>query len=222
LLVCKDRTDRARVPISAKLVANLLEKAGVNHILTMDLHAGQLQGFFDIPVDNLMVMPLMVEAIKKYKLPDLVVVAPDVGSIKLARDYATALGVDFAVVDKIRKEATVVESTTVIGDIKNRNVLLPDDICSTAGTLVSGAKACREKGAARIFCSVTHGLLVGDAVRKIEESPIEALLMSDTIPVTDRLSGLSKLQTVSVAAHFAKAIDRIFSGESIHSLNVQA
>ncbi|NGX57771.1 MAG: Ribose-phosphate pyrophosphokinase [Chlamydiae bacterium] len=214
----QDRKDKPRVPISAKLVANLLEKAGVDRVLTMDLHAGQLQGFFDIPVDNLNSMPLLANAFKRLDLPDVVIVAPDAGSIKLARDYANLLGVDFAVIDKIRRCATEVEITTLIGEIEGKNVLLADDMCSTGGTLVSAAKACREKGALRIFCSLAHGLFVGNSVERVEDSPIEVLLMSNTIPVTDRLTGLTKYQIVSVGSHFAEAINCINSAGSIHSL----
>jgi len=214
----QDRKDKPRVPISAKLVANLLETAGVDRVLTMDLHAGQVQGFFDIPVDNLNSLPLMVEAFKKLEIPNLVVVSPDAGSIKLARDYAALLGVDYAVIDKIRSSATEVAITTVIGEIEGKNVLLADDMCSTGGTLASAAQACREKGALGIFCSLAHGLFVGNSVERIEKSPIELLLMSNTIPVTDRLDGLTKYQVVSVGAHFAEAINCINSAGSIHSL----
>ncbi len=214
----QDRKDKPRVPISAKLVANLLEKAGADRILTMDLHAGQIQGFFDIPVDNLLSLPLMAKAFQRLEIDDVVVVAPDVGSIKLVRDYAQLLGVDFAVIDKIRSSATEVEITALIGDIKGKNVLLADDVCSTGGTLVSAAKACQEKGASRVFCSITHGLFVGESVNRIENSPIEVLLMSNTIPVTNRLDGLTKSRVVSVGSHFAEAINCINSAGSIHSL----
>jgi len=214
----QDRKDKPRVPISAKLVANLLETAGVDRVLTMDLHAGQVQGFFDIPVDNLNSLPLMVEAFKKLEIPNLVVVSPDAGSIKLARDYAALLGVDYAVIDKIRSSATEVAITTVIGEIEGKNVLLADDMCSTGGTLASAAKACREKGALRIYCSLSHGLFVGNSVKRIEDCPIEQLLMSNTIPVTERLADLTRYQVVSVGSHFAEAINCINSAGSIHSL----
>jgi len=214
----QDRKDKPRVPISAKLVANMLETAGVDRVLTMDLHAGQIQGFFDIPVDNLNSLPLMASAFQKLEIPNLVVVAPDAGSIKLARDYALLLGVDFAVIDKIRSSATEVEISTVIGEIEGKNVLLADDMCSTGGTLVSAAKACREKGALQIFCSLAHGLFVGNSVERIENSPIELLLMSNTIPVTERLAGLTRYQVVSVGSHFAEAINCINSAGSINSL----
>ncbi len=214
----QDRKDKPRVPISAKLVANMLETSGVNRVLTMDLHAGQIQGFFDIPVDNLSSLPLMASAFKELSVENYVVVAPDAGSIKLARDYAVLLGVDYAVIDKIRSSATEVEITTVIGDINGKNVLLADDMCSTGGTLASAAKACREKGALRIYCSLSHGLFVGNSVKRIEDCPIEQLLMSNTIPVTDRLADLTRYQVVSVGSHFAEAINCINSAGSIHSL----
>ena len=207
------------MPITAKLVANLLVKAGVTRVLTMDLHTNQLQGFFDIPVDNLFARPLLADALKRdFGTENLVVVTPDIGSIKLARAYASHMKVDFAIVDKHRTDASHVEVVTLIGDVKGKDVLLADDMCSTAGTLVSAAKVCREKGANRVFAAVTHGLFVGDAVQKIEQSPIEVLYMSNTIPYTDRLAGTTKIKSVSVAELFGQAIHCILSRESISSL----
>ncbi len=215
----QDRKDKPRVPITAKLVANLLVNAGATRVLTMDLHAGQLQGFFDIPVDNLFARPILAEAFKQSGTSNFVVVAPDIGSVKLARSYASHLKADFAVVDKHRINSTQVEVVTLIGDVKGKDVLLADDMCSTAGTLVSAAKACREKGGAnRILAAVTHGLFVEDSVEKIEQSPIETLLMSNTIPYTDRLAGSTKIRTVSIASLFGQAISCIVSQESISSL----
>lgn len=214
----QDRKDKPRVPITAKLVANLLVNAGATRILTMDLHAGQLQGFFDIPVDNLFARPVLAESSKKMCGSNFIVVTPDIGSVKLARAYASQLGVDIVIVDKHRSTATQVEVVTIIGDVKGKDVLLADDICSTAGTLVSAAKACREKGANRIFAVATHGILVGNAVDKIEKSPIEALMISNTIQPTDRLKNSAKIRTVSVAPLFAQAIRCIISRESISSL----
>jgi ribose-phosphate pyrophosphokinase len=214
----QDRLDKPRVPISAKLVANLLVAAGATRVLTMDLHTGQLQGFFDVPVDNLIAMPLMIKAFQALHQGNVAVVTPDIGSIKLARAYATALHADFVIIDKHRKSPTDTEVVSVIGDVKGKDILLADDMCSTGGTLASAAKACREKGALKIYASVTHGLCVSKAVSKIEQSPIEAFLMSNTIPYTDRLSGFSKLHQVSVASHFAHAIQCILSKESISAL----
>lgn len=214
----QDRKDKPRVPITAKLVANLLVTAGATRVLTMDLHAGQLQGFFDVPVDNLYGRPKLALAFKELQPQNFVVVAPDIGSVKIGRAYASHLGVEMAIVDKQRLNATHVEVGALIGNVQGKDVLLADDMCSTAGTLVSAAKACREKGANRIFATVTHGIFVGESVKKIEQSPIEALLMSNTIPYSDRLKNSTKIQIVSVASLFAQAIQCILSRESISSL----
>lgn len=215
----QDRKDRPRVPITAKLVANLLVNAGATRVLTMDLHTQQIQGFFDVPVDNLYGRPRLAEAVKQDVGSDnLVVVTPDIGSVKLARSYATHLNVGFAIVDKHRTNATHVEAVTLIGDVKGKNVLLADDMCSTGGTLVSAAKACQEKGAKRIFAAVTHGLFVGDALGKIKQSPIETLYTSNTIPYTDRLDKATKIRTVSVGSLFGQAIRCIVTQKSVSSL----
>ena len=215
----QDRKDKPRVPITAKLVANLLVSAGVTRVLTMDLHASQLQGFFDIPVDTLFGRQCLIEAFKEYNPGKVAVVAPDIGSVKMGRTYATQLGVDhLAVVDKQRTSATHVDVVNLIGDVSEKDVLLADDMCSTAGTLVSAAKACQEKGARRIFAAATHGILVGDAVEKIEQSPIEVLLVTNTIPCKDRIRNSTKIRVVSAAPFFSKAIRCLISQESITSL----
>ena len=216
----QDRKDKPRVPITAKLVANLLVNAGATRVLTMDLHAGQVQGFFDVPVDNIFGRPVLADAFMKL-MPsdsDIVVVTPDVGSVKLARAYGRHLNTGFAIVDKLRTSATEVDVATVIGDVKGKDVLLADDMCSTGGTLVSAAKACREKGAKRIFAAVTHGILVGDALEKIEKSPIEALIISNTVPATESVLKCSKVRIISIAPLLAQAIGCIISKESISSL----
>ncbi|EFB40795.1 hypothetical protein pah_c188o048 [Parachlamydia acanthamoebae str. Hall's coccus] len=214
----QDRKDKPRVPITAKLVANLLVDAGATRILTMDLHAGQLQGFFDIPVDNLQARLRLGEAFNDLMPSNFAVVAPDVGSVKLARDYAHQLGVDLAIASKHRTSVSDVQIATLFGDVEGKDVLLADDMCSTAGTLVSAAKACQEKGARRIFAAVTHGLFVGNAVARIEKSPIETVLVSNTIPYTDRLSQSTKIKIVSVASLLGQAISCILSRQSISSL----
>ena len=216
----QDRKDKPRVPITAKLVANMLTAAGATGVITMDLHTEQLQGFFDIPVDNLYGRQKLADAAREIiGHNDFVVVTPDIGSIKLAKAYASHLKVDFAIVDKHRSDATHVEVVTLIGDVKGKDVLLADDMCSTAGTLVSAAKVCHEKGAKRIFAVSTHGLLVGDSVSKIEQSPIELLLVSNTIPSMGRCKDSKKIRTVSVASLFGQAISCIVSRESISSFN---
>lgn len=215
----QDRKDRPRAPITAKLVAEILEKAGATRVLTMELHAAQIQGFFDIPVDDLYAWPCLIEAFTESRsIDNLVVVAPDVGSIKLARSYATRMNVEMAIVDKRRMTATEVLMTTLIGNVNGKDVLLADDMCSTGGTLVSAAKVCQEKGAKNIFATVTHGLFVGDSIQKIECSPIQHIFMSNTIPKTERLQGTQKIHEVSVAPLFAKAICCIIQQESISSL----
>lgn len=213
----QDRKDRPRVPITAKLVANLLVRAGATRVLTMDLHAGQLEGFFDIPVDNLRSRPLLEEVYREINFGQCVVVAPDVGSVKLARAYANHMGGLMAVVDKQRIDASHVQTAMVIGDVQGKDVLLADDMCSTAGTLVSAAKACREKGAKRIVAAVTHGLFSGQALEAIEESPIEVLLVSNTIAASESVRKIKKIRVVSVASLFSQAIDCILAQESISS-----
>lgn len=214
----QDRKDKPRVPITAKLVANMLESAGVSTVLTFDLHADQIQGFFNVPVDNLHGRPLLIEAFNQQGINNPIVVAPDAGSVKITRDYAAYLGIDFAVFDKIRISVNEVEVVTVIGNVEGKDVLLADDMSSTAGTLVSAAKACHEKGAKRIFSAITHGLFVGGAVEKIEASPIEAMFVCNTIAWTNRLSGSTKIKVVSIAPLISKAIRCILAGESVSSL----
>ncbi len=206
----QDRADKSGVPITAKLVADLLEQAGATQLLTVDLHAAQLQGFFDIPVTDVAAKDVMAEGFKElYGLKDVCVVAPDIGSVKLARSYARALGAHMAIVDKVRSGPTQVDAVTVIGDVKGKDILLADDMCSTGSTLASAAKACREKGAKRIFAAVTHGILVGDAMQKIAESPIEALMISDTIPIDGRVHHDVKVHIISIAPLLARAIRSI-------------
>jgi len=213
----QDRKDQPRVPITAKLVANLLVEAGATRILAIDLHAGQLQGFFDIPVDHIHGSKPLLERFKELNVDNCIVVAPDVGSVKIARNFASQLSLDFAIINKHRVSSTNIDEVTLIGEVKGKNILLADDMCSTGGTLVSAAKACREKGACRIFAAVTHGLCVGCSVEEIENSLIEAVLMTNTIPYTDRLAGSSKWITVSIAPLLAHAIRCIIADESLSS-----
>ncbi len=215
----QDRKDKPREPITAKLVANLLVTSGIDHILTMDLHAGQVQGFFDIPLDNLNGRPVLAEAFKRlYKGHNCVVVTPDVGSVKIARNYAHHLGVDFVIIDKHRVDPLHIDTVRVIGDIKGKDVLLADDMCTTGVTLLSAAKACREKGAERIFAVVTHGLLVEDSLQQLGQSPIEALIITNTVPSSGRFQGSKKIHTVSIAPLLAEAIRCLFSQKSIQHL----
>lgn len=210
----QDRRGKAREPITAKLVADLLQAAGANRVLTMDLHTEQIQGFFDIPVDNLYAQSLMIEAIAKFDLQRCVVVTPDIGSIKLARSYAEALKVDLAIVDKRRVNAKQVEVAALIGDVGGRDVLLVDDMCSTGETLKTAAMVCKENGARRLFAVVTHGLFVG---KGLKESGIEKFLMGNTVPTPETMDR-EMLEVVSVAPLFGKAIESIVGAKSISSL----
>lgn len=209
----QDRKDKGRVPITAKLVANMLETAGVDRVVTMDLHASQVQGFFDIPVDNLFARPLMVEAASRL-LENPVVVTPDVGSIRLANIMAHALDTEFAIVDKRRIDAKNIESGALIGSVKDRDVLLVDDIVSTGSTLRAASLVCKENGAKRVFAAVTHGLLLGDI---FSESAIERLLITDTVSLPPDINR-DKVEVISSAPLFAKAIESIGDNSSISSL----
>lgn len=206
----QDRQDKPNVPITAKLVADLLQKAGVTCVVSADLHAGQIQSFFDIPVVNLHCMSLLLEEIMKLKPKNLVVVTPDVGSIKLGRDFALHLKADLAVINKQRLKADQVKDLQLIGDVNGKDVLLADDMCSTGATLASAAKACQEKGAKRILACVSHGLFVGDAYKLISQSPIEALVTTNTVPFKGPASGtLKDFRVVSAAPLFAQALQAI-------------
>lgn len=214
----QDRKDKPRVPITAKLVANLLEKAGATRVLTMDLHANQIQGFFDIPVDNLYARPALVKALKQSGWGDCVVVSPDIGSVKLARAFATQLGVDFAFVDKRRVNSREVELSSIIGDVKGRKVLLADDICSTGTTLIKAATACMGAGASSVCVAVTHSLMVEGAIAKFEGGPIKKMFVSDSVPQCEEVLNSPLIQVVSVASLFGEAIRCVIEAESISSL----
>jgi ribose-phosphate pyrophosphokinase len=216
------KADGARVPITAKLVANLLETAGATQLITMDLHAPQIQGFFDIPVDDILAAPLLLEKLATIDFHDFVVVTPDIGSVKLASKYARISGVEYVIIDKSRLSATEVAINNLYGDVKGKNVLLIDDICSTASTLVAAASTCQAAGASRIVSLITHGLFVAEAIHKIEASPIEALIISNTIPLTGKALASQKLIVASVAKLFATAIRCILASESMWSLSAQA
>ncbi len=213
----QDRKDKARVPITARLVANLIETSGINRVLTMDLHSGQIQGFFDIAVDNLYGRPVLCEAFMKLQLPKLIVLAPDLGAIKIARAYANQLNGDFAVMDKRRINSQEVEILSIIGDVKNKNVLLVDDMCSTGGTMIKAAASCKKAGANKIFAAFTHGLFVKNALNDLFESDIEKIFVSDSIPL-EKSIGSKKLEVVSVSGIFGEAVRRLISGESVSSI----
>ncbi|HUD47173.1 MAG TPA: ribose-phosphate pyrophosphokinase [Candidatus Baltobacteraceae bacterium] len=212
----QDRKDQPRVPITAKLVANLLVAAGASRILTMDLHAQQIQGFFDIPVDHLYAAPVMYEYLKSKKLADLVVVSPDVGGLKMAHAYSQVLEAGLAIVAKRRKSATDIEAMAVIGEIRGRNVLLVDDLTETAGTLVSAAALLKKKGARKIVACVSHALLNDLGIQRLRKSRIDELITTDTV-LRPAIDGV-KITTLSVAPLLGEAIKRINCNSSITSL----
>ena len=202
----QDRKDQPRVPITAKLVANLLTAAGVDRVLTMDLHAAQIQGFFDIPVDHLYAAPVLIRYLREKGLnKNLVVVSPDVGGVKMARAYAEALGADLAIVAKHRVSATEVEATNVIGEVGGRDVLLVDDMTETAGTLTAAARILKEHGAGRIYAGVSHAVLNEMALDRLANSTIEELICTDSVPMAQ---GGNKVTTLTVAPLLAAAIAR--------------
>ena len=212
----QDRKDQPRVPITAKLVANLLVAAGVNRLLTMDLHAQQLQGFFDIPVDHLYALPILIKHLQKKKIPDLVVVSPDVGGVKMASAYAQVLGAGLAIVVKRRISATETEAQHVIGEVEGKNVLLVDDLTETAGTLVGAARILRSAGAKDIYAMVSHAVLVDVAAERLRESDIKELVATDSVPVP-KFDGCP-LTICSVASLLGEGIKRIHEDESVTSL----
>ena len=212
----QDRKDQPRVPITAKLVANLLVAAGANRILTMDLHAQQIQGFFDIPVDHLYAAPVMYEYLKKKHLRDLVIVSPDVGGLKMAYAYSQVLGGGLAIVAKRRKSATEVESIALIGEIRGKDALLVDDLTETAGTLVTAAELIKRKGARKILACVSHAILNEVGIERLRKCPIDELVTTDTV-LRPAYSGV-KITTLSVAGLLGEAIKRIHSNSSVTSL----
>ncbi|SHI73178.1 ribose-phosphate pyrophosphokinase [Rubritalea squalenifaciens DSM 18772] len=213
----QDRKDKPRVPITAKLVANLISAAGVNRVVTMDLHAAQIQGFFDIPVDHLYARPVFIKQLREHCGLDpknLVVVSPDVGGVKNARAYSDALGADLAIVAKHRVSATKVEAMNVIGNVEGKDAFLIDDMTETGGTLCAAADILKAQGAKRIFAGVSHAVIGDSARRRIEESAIESLLTTDSVP---QAYG-TNVEPISVAPLFGEAIRRINHGESVSSL----
>ena len=212
----QDRKDQPRVPITAKLVANLLVAAGANRILTMDLHAQQIQGFFDIPVDHLYAAPVMYEYLKKLSLKDLVVVSPDVGGLKMAYAYSQVLGANLAIVAKRRKSASEVESMALIGEIEGCDTMLVDDLTETAGTLTQAADLLKKKGAGRVLACVSHAILGEVGVERLRKSAIDELITTDTV-LRPAISGI-KITTLSVAGLLGEAIKRIHSNSSVNSL----
>mgnify|MGYP001134589814 CR=1 FL=1 len=214
----QDRKDRPRVPISSRLLADLLETAGFSRILTIDLHANQIQGFFNVPVDNLMALPIFVSYFNKLNLKDLVIVSPDAGGVERARMFSKQIHAGLAIGDKRREKANVAEIMHIIGDVKGKNVIIVDDIIDTAGTLYETIKALKKNGAKSIYALCTHGIFSGKAIEKIENSPVEKIFVSDTIPLKNDKLKSNKIEVLSVSKLFAEAIDSIHEETSVSKL----
>lgn len=215
----QDRRPRsARVAISAKVVANMLQSVGVDRVLTMDLHADQIQGFFDIPVDNIYSTPVLLNDIFAHQYPNLMVVSPDVGGVVRARAMAKALDVDLAIIDKRRPRANVAEIMNIIGEVKGRTCVITDDIVDTAGTLCNAASALKERGAVRVLAYAAHPVLSGNAVDRITNSPLDELVITDTIPLRPEAEACPKIRQLSCAALIGETISRIANESSVSSL----
>jgi ribose-phosphate pyrophosphokinase len=215
----QDRKDKPRVPISAKLVANLLSAAGANRVLTMDLHKAQIQGFFDIPVDHLFAAPVIIEYLAKIGANDMTIVSPDAGGAERARAYAKRLNADLAIVDKRRTDSGAAEVMNVIGDVQGQTCIIQDDIIDTAGTIVKSAQALVENGAKRVFAAAVHGVLSGPAIERLEKSPIEKVIITNTIPQAE-VRQSKKFVVLSVARLLGQAIRSIHEETSVSSLFV--
>ena len=215
----QDRRPRStRVPISARVVANLLEAVGVERLLTMDLHSDQIQGFFNIPVDNIYASPVLLSDLQSKRYDDLVVISPDVGGVVRARALAKQAGCDLAIIDKRRPRANVSEVMHVIGDVEGRNCVIMDDMIDTAGTLVKAAEVLKERGAKSVYAYCTHAVFSGPAIERIQQSQIDEVVVTDTIPLSEPGRRCGKVRQLSVAFLFAETIRRISDGESVTSL----
>ncbi|MCG3205399.1 MAG: Ribose-phosphate pyrophosphokinase [Elusimicrobia bacterium] len=214
----QDRKAQPRVPISSKLVSNLIVTAGADRVLTMDLHAGQIQGFFDIPVDHLYSSPVIIDYFKKKRLKDVVVVSPDAGGVERARAFAKRLNYDLAIIDKRRTSPTDADVLHVVGDVRGKIALIVDDLVDTAGTLAKAAKALRATGATKVYAACSHGVLAGPAIERLESAPLEELVITDTIALNGKK--LSKIKVLSVASILGEAIKRIHEERTVSALFV--
>lgn len=214
----QDRKDEGRVPITAKLVANMITTAGADRVLAIDLHAHQLQGFFDIPVDHLAGELVLSKYFRDLKIERLTVVSPDVGNMKTASRYASILGGDLAIVHKKRLSGSKVNAQEIIGEVHGRNILMCDDIIATAGTVCGAAALLKERGAEKIYVGGTHGVLAPQAVERLNKAPIDQVVVTDTIPLNDRSKGINGIKVLSVAAMLGEAVKRIHRNESVSNL----
>ena len=214
----QDRKDAGRVPITAKLLANLITSAGANRVLSIDLHAKQLEGFFDIPVDHLTAEPVIVQYLAQKRMSDLTVVAPDVGNMKTASRYATALGAELAIIHKRRLTGQEILCEEIIGTVEDRNIIMVDDMISTAGTICGAAKMAKSRGAKKIVIGATHGVFADPAIQRLSEAPIDEVLVTDTIPISEPVKQIKNLKVLSVASLLGEAVRRIHSNESLSSM----
>ena len=212
------RVRSARVPITAKVVADMMVSVGVDRVLTVDLHAEQIQGFFDVPVDNVYGSPVLLEDIEEQNFPDLVTVSPDIGGVVRARAVAKQLGTDLAIIDKRRPRANVAEVMHIIGEIENRTCLLVDDIIDTAGTLCSAAKALKEHGAKRVIAYCTHPVLSGKAIENIDNSMLDELVVTDSIPLSEAAKNCSRIRVLTLSKMLAEAMRRLSNEESLSAM----
>ena len=212
------RVRSARVPITAKVMANMIEGIGIDRLLTIDLHADQIQGFFDIPVDNIYATPLLVADIYKQKLPNILVVSPDIGGVVRARALAKQLNCDLAIIDKRRTQANVSEVMQIIGDVEGMSCIMVDDIVDTAGTLCGAAKALKAQGAKKVYAYITHPVLSGKAYENIKKSMLDEIVVTDTIPLHEKAKKISNIRQISVSEMLAETIRRIHQGESVSTL----
>lgn len=214
----QDRKDAGRVPITAKLVANLITIAGADRVVSMDMHAAQLQGFFDIPVDHLMAESIFSRYFNRKKIEDLTVVAPDVGNMKMAARYADALGGELAIIHKRRLSGRKVECKEIIGEIEGRNVVMCDDIISTAGTICEAAKLLKERGAKSVIAGATHGVFAGEAIERIKAAPFDEVVVTDTIPLNDGVRVINGIHVLTISELLGEAIKRIHRNESVSAM----
>jgi len=216
----QDRKVKPRVPISAKLVADLINVAGADRVVSMDLHAGQIQGFFDIPVDNIFAAPVLLKYMRRHFEDNLVIVSPDAGGVERARAFAKRLEASLAIIDKRRDAPNIAEAMNIIGEVAGKTAIMLDDMVDTAGTLVQGAKALQNRGSTKIYACCTHPVLSGPAIGRINESPIDELVVTNTIPLNDEARSCPKIKVLSVAELLGETIKRIHNGDSVSTLFV--
>ena len=214
----QDRKDEGRVPITAKLVANLITVAGANRVLSMDMHAAQLQGFFDIPVDHLLAEPIISRYFRDKKISNLTVVSPDVGNMKTAAKYVDHLGAELAIIHKKRVNDSQVECGEIIGNVAGRNIVMCDDIISTAGTVCGAVRLVKERGAKKIYVGATHGIFAGEAVKYLNDAEIDEIVVTDTVSLNDKTKNIKNLKLLTVADMLGEAIKRIHRNESISGM----